>query len=200
MLRALFVALDEWCGQGLEPPLSVYPQVQNGTLVDWHQSSTGFPQLAGVKYPQVIQQPELFDYGPRWQRERIIDRQPPGRGKSYRVLVPKCDEDGNAVACLSPPEVRVPLGTYTGWNLRSKAAGAEGELVSLTGSFIPFATTRQQRADSKDPRRSVEARYGSAAAYEKLLRATCLQMVQTRYLLIEDIERVVSTHRGRYPK
>jgi hypothetical protein len=144
-LRALLLALDRWAETGDTPPASMYPQIEKGTLVDWQQKSTGFPKIPGIQYPAVIQQPSFWDYGPRWLSEQIIERQPPEPRGNYRVLVPKCDTDGNELDCLLPPEVKVPIATYTGWNLRNKEAGAEGELVSLRGSYIPFAVTNVQR-------------------------------------------------------
>jgi len=125
LLRALVLALDRWA-QGREPaPPSVYPTIRRRTLVAWDRESTGFPAIPGVRYPGVIQQPSFWDYGPRWQTHQIIDRQPPKARGNYRVLVPRCDADGNVLGCLLPPEVAVPVATYTGWNLRRKGAGAE---------------------------------------------------------------------------
>jgi hypothetical protein len=37
--------------------------------------------------------------------------------------------------------MRVPLGTYTGWNLHRTSYG-EGDLASLNGMFIPFKKTK----------------------------------------------------------
>ena len=48
--------------------------------------------------------------------------------------MPKVDEDGNDVAGIRLPAVRVPIGTFTGWNLRPRGL-AEGELAGLLGSF-----------------------------------------------------------------
>src|SRR5262249_42870501 len=41
-LRALLDALDAWVRDGTPPPPGVYPRIDQGTLVDWHQASTGF--------------------------------------------------------------------------------------------------------------------------------------------------------------
>ena len=70
---------------------------------------------------------------------------PPGTNGFYEVRVPKSDRDGNDTGTLLPVEVAVPLATYTGWNLRRRDAGAEGMLVSLAGSYIPFARTKEER-------------------------------------------------------
>ncbi len=189
-LRALLLALDRWAGGGKPAPPSIYPTIRAGTLVAWDQLSTGFPTILGVRYPGVIQQPSFLDLGPRWQEQRIIDLQPPIPRGDYRVLAPRCDADGNEVDCLSPPEVAVPVATYTGWNLRSREAGAENELVSLRGSYLPFPITKTDRVSNGDPRRSLDERYGTLQEYLAQLQAKCRELEKAGYLLGEDIERI----------
>ena len=145
----------------------------------------------------MIQQPSLFDYGPFWLSRGIIDKHPPGVLDDYKVLVPRCDADGNALGCLLPPEVAVPVATHTGWNLRSKAAGAENELVSLKGSYLPFAVTEAQRLKAEDPRRSLQQRYGSFEVYIRRLKEQCAQLQRKGYLLEEDVQRIVATQQAR---
>src|SRR5207248_1129877 len=95
-----------------------------------------------------------LDYGPRFAKG-IIDKVLPITLKdSYRVLVPKIDSDGNELAGVRVPEVAVPAGTATGWNVRAADAGGAGELCYLQGSFVPFARTKAEREAKKDPRLS----------------------------------------------
>jgi hypothetical protein len=197
VLRALILALDRWTQGGTTPPPSVYPTIAGGTLVGWDQKSTGFPAIPGVRYPGVIQQPPLLDFGPRWGSQGIIDRQPPLARGEYRVLVARCGPDGNELGCLLPPEVAVPLATFTGWNLRRREAGAEGELWSLKGSYLPLARTKAQRERAGDPRPSLEERYGTVETYLKQLTARCREMQAAGYLLEEDVERVVRRQQER---
>ncbi|MCO6459299.1 MAG: hypothetical protein J5I93_28655 [Pirellulaceae bacterium] len=196
-LRCLLLALDRWTAGGPPAPVSVHPTIADGTLVDWRQAATGFPDLPGVRYPGVIQQPAWLDFGPRWLSERIVDLQPPVVRGDYRVLVPRCDADGNDLGCLLPPEVAVPVATYTGWNLRSSEAGAENQLVSLQGSFLPFAVTRSERDSAKDPRPSLEERYDSLEKYLELLEDRCQQLARSGYLLAEDVPRIMQVQRER---
>ena len=196
-LRALLLSLDRWSRDGTPAPPSVRPTIAAGTLVDWKQTATGFPRIPGVRYPSVIQRPPLLDFGPRWRGERIIDLQPPKKLGHYRVLVPRCNSDGNEVDCLSPPEVTVPVATYTGWNLRSKAAGAENELVSLRGSYFPFPVTAKQRKRTGDPRASLEERYGSLEKYLRRLKSACLSLKSKGYLLEEDVVRTIKIQKKR---
>jgi hypothetical protein len=190
-LRALLDALDGWVRSGTPPPPSVYPRIDQGTLVDWRQKSTGFPALPGIRYPEVIQAPPCLDYGPDFAERGIISTEPPRKRGTYVVLVPKSGPDGNDLGTLLPPEVAVPLATYTGWNLRRRDVGAEGMLASLAGSYNPFARTRAERKTSGDPRPSIEERYGTFAEYRKQFAATCAVLVKQGYLLQEDATRLL---------
>lgn len=197
MLRALLLALDRWNAAGKEPPPSVYPTIRGGDLVAWTQNATGFPEIPGIRYPGVIQQPSYLDFGPRWREQRIVDRQPPLARGDYRVRVPRSDADGNDAGCLSAPEVAVPVATYTSWRLRREEAGAANELVSLTGSYIPFPVTKAEREQSGDPRPSLEERYGTLENYLDKLAALCREYESAGYLLKEDTERTLRIQRER---
>src|SRR5262249_7948117 len=94
LLRALLDALDAWVKDGTAPPASVYPRIDQQRLVKWTQAATGFPALPGVRYPEVIQQPPVLDFGPSFERG-IIDHEPPEVRGQYVVLVPKSGPDGN---------------------------------------------------------------------------------------------------------
>lgn len=196
-LRALLLALDRWTKDGSPPPPSIYPKLSDHTLVDWNSAGTGFPNIPGVRYPEIIQQPGWLDFGPRWQTERIIDFQPPQFRGNYKVLAPRCGPDGNEVGCLLPPEVAVPVATYTGWNLRRASAGAEGQLVSLTGSYLPFPRTRADRERTGDPRKSIEERYSSVDDYVQQFKEVCQTLLSGGYLLEEDSVRLIQLHRER---
>jgi hypothetical protein len=198
-LRALLDALDAWVVSGKQPPPSVYPRLYNGTLVDWHQKATGFPNLPGVKYPQRIHQPAAQDNGPQFHSHGLLTVVPPKILGHFVVHVPKCDADGNDLGTLLPAEVMVPLATYTGWNVRREDVGAPGALVSLMGSYIPFPRTKAERQKTGDPRQSLAERYGDFAAYQKRFAAACADLVQRRYLLPEDEQRLTAG-RARYQK
>lgn len=196
-LRALLTALDRWVTDEAAPPPSAYPRIADGTLVDWQQRHTRFPMIPGVRYPEVIHAPLCLDRGPRWAAERIIDHQPPVIRGVYRTLAAKTNADGNDLGCLLPVEVAVPLATFTGWNLRKADVGAENELLSLTGSYIPFVGTPGQRITWSDPRLSVRERYSSLEDYEQHLQAEAARLVEARYLLQEDAERLTPLWRQR---
>jgi hypothetical protein len=189
-LRALLDSLDAWVREGTQPPPSVYPRIDSGTLAGWKQAESGFPALPGVRYPEVIQCPSAFDYGSEFLTKGILSIDPPRVLGRYVVRVPHSGPDGNDLGTLLPPEVALPLATYTGWNLRRREAGAEAMLVSLAGSYIPLPRTRAQRQATGDPRESIEERYGSFDEYRQRFTAACDDLVKRRYLLAEDADRL----------
>lgn len=184
-LRGLLVALDEWVREDKAPPASIYPRLDDRTLVAWTREATGFPKIPDVRFPLVIQQPSFNDFGPLFATKRIITIDPPRVGSDYKVLVPKGDADGNDQGMLLPPEVAVPLGTYTGWNLRRKEFGADGALANLAGAFIPFPLNDK----TKDPRPPISKRYMDKRAYTDFLDDACIRLVRERYMLDEDRPR-----------
>ena len=139
------VALDRWASTGRQPPESRYPRLADGTLVDLPAFGKLFPPIPGVNLPGGFYRPFRLDFGPRWESEGIADCVPPRAGPVYRTLVPAVDADGNEVAGIRLPDVAVPLGTYTGWNLRGAACGAEGMLVPYHGSYLPLRATPDER-------------------------------------------------------
>jgi hypothetical protein len=181
-LRGLLLALDEWVRTGKAPPASIYPRLSDRTLADWTQEATAFPKIPGVRFPKVIQQPSYNDYGPMFLSKGIITLEPPKVIAPYKVLVPHNDADGNDQGMLLPPEVAVPLGTYTGWNLRRKEHGADAALTSLQGSFIPFAA----RDSKDDPRPPIVKRYENLKDYKLHLDDVCANLVKERYMVAED--------------
>jgi hypothetical protein len=191
-LRALLDSLDAWVALGKMPPKSIYPRIDAGTLVDWRQKSTCFPALPGVRYPDVIQAPPFLDHGSDFALKGIISVEPPRKRGAYVVLVPKNDRDGNDLGTLLPPEVAVPLATYTGWNLRRRDVGAEGMLVTNTGSYIPFPRTKAKRRESGDPRASLEERCGDFKVYFRAFAKTCATLVKRELLHQEDADRLVA--------
>ena len=187
--QALFLAMDRWITDGTPPPPSVHPRIADGTLVEWQAERSGWTPLPDVRYPAVIQQPELLDYGKDFEKQRRIERQPPLRsGKLYGVRVPALDADNNELGALQMPSVAVPLATFTGWNLRNPAIGAPGELLRLTGGRIPFPRTAADRERTGDPRRAVTERYGSFEEYKEQYMAAARQLQAAGYLVEEHMD------------
>jgi hypothetical protein len=132
-----------------------------------------------------------LDYGPDFSTGIISKVLPVVLPETYRVLVPKVDVDGNETSGIRLPDVAVPLGTATGWNVRAPEAGAAGALCYLQGSFIPFARTKAEREANKDPRLSVEERYKDHADYTERVKQAAAALQRQGYLLEEDVTRIV---------
>jgi len=188
VLRALITAMDRWATLGMPPPPSQIPRVLDGTLVAPTPEATAFPQIPGMTFRGLHNRQLFLDYGLRVQDGRISSAPAsPPSDEGYIILVPKTDADGNDVSGIRLPWIRVPLGTYTGWNLQT-AELAEGELSGLLGSYLPFAKTQSERVRTADPRMSIEERYKDAQDYLDRMRGEMEAMVKDRFLLAEDVE------------
>ncbi len=117
--------------------------------------------------------------------------EPPLVGAAYNVLVPQVDADGNPIDGLRNTNVQVPLGTYTGWNIR-KAGFSEGDSCDLTGAFIPFFKTEAERRAAGDPRLSLEERYPTHQDYVGKVTAAANDLVSKRLLLREDADSIIA--------
>ena len=91
--------------------------------------SQGFPNIPGVTYTGWYNPVDVLD--------KSVLPNMPIPGKSYTILVPKTDSDGNSISGIRTPDVQVPIATYTGWALR-RAPFAANEDCALTGQYIPF--------------------------------------------------------------
>ena len=119
-LRALLVALDEWADRGIAPPKSNYPTLDDKTLVSLEAARAAFPAIPGVKFPTVINELALPDFGSGFKSTGgRITQQPPTLGAKYQLFVPKPDADGLDLAGIRPMEVAAPVATLTGWALRA---------------------------------------------------------------------------------
>lgn len=190
LLRGLLTAMDEWVQQDQAPPPSVYPKIADGTLVPWQENQSGWKPLPGVRYPEVIHQPDFVDRGPLFLSKRRITIHPPKVAGQYNVLISGYADDNNERGCLLLPSVAVPVATFTSWNLRKREIGAETELLSLAGGYVPFAQTKIERLKLGDPRPSLQERYGNFEAYQKQCEEHLARLARSRYVLEEDVPRI----------
>jgi hypothetical protein len=191
VLRALMVSLDLWVTKRIAPPPSQYPTVKEGTLVEPRPRRIRFPNIPGVRFAGLHNRQLFLDYGPKILRGKLDLHPPRTNGGEYTILVPKVDRDGNDVAGIRLPAIQVPIATYTGWNLRPRGL-AEGELAGLLGSFVPFPETKAKRRKTGDPRSSIEERYRNRADYVSQVSRAARILVEKRYLLPEDAERMIA--------
>jgi hypothetical protein len=180
--RAMIANMDAWIRSNTMPPPSRYPRIADGTLVSL--TNYAFPEIPGVNKPHEVSVAYRLNLGPEWPN--AITTQPPVAGTAFPVLIPQVDEDGNERDGVRSPELRVPLATYTGWNLRDPSIGAPDQRVSFEASYIPFAKTPEERKKNGDPRRSIAERYPSREEYLNRYRDAVNEVIQQRYVLPED--------------
>jgi len=87
-------------------------------------------------------------------------------------------------------EIRVPLGTNMGWNVRAPGFRAPN-LCGLSGSYIPFAATKAERRASGDPRKSLEERYSDHDRYVRAVEKAANDLMKEGFLLQEDADRFI---------
>jgi hypothetical protein len=190
--RALLVDLQQWIVDGTEPPPSLYPTLDAGTLVP--VSTIDYPYVPAVNFTPagVFAQKFYLDRGAQFDVNDIsgVMAEPPLKGAGYNTLVPKIDENGNTADGLRNTTVQVPLGTYMGSNVR-RAGFSEGDSCDLTGSFIPFFRTQAERLAAGDQRPSLEERYPTHADYVAKVTAAANGLVNRRLLLPQDAAFII---------
>ena len=173
-MRALVVAMERWVTDGSEPPASRFPSRADGTLV----------VLEALKLPQIGGDTPQPPFNPL----EVMDHAsvPPTAGEAYPVFVPAVDADGIPEGGIKTAFAQAPLGSYLGWNLRKPGFG-EGELCSLTGSFVPFP---KETADD-DSRLPLSERYADANAYLSAVKVAADSLVAEGLMLPDDVGYVM---------
>jgi hypothetical protein len=189
LLRAALASLDRWVSEGEEPPASAVPRLADGSAVAAEATREVYARIPGARFPDRVSRPVRLDFGPRV--DQGVVELPPKIGAPYVTVVSAVDADGNDTAGIRPPELRVPVATFTGWNPRHPEQGAPGDLMAMMGSTLPFARTAAERQASGDPRPSLAERYGDRDGYLARVRSDAQAMVAARHLLAEDVDAVV---------
>ena len=193
LMRAALYHLDRWVTHDEEPPSNGYPNYADGSIVEAGELTDWFEGLPGVEFPRHHKVMRRLDFGSNRAVPSVI---PPEVGDEYPPLVSAVDGDGNEIGGIRLPAIGVPLATYTGWNVRHSDIGGAGQVLSpggtLVGGAIPFAVTRNDRLASGDPRPSIEERYGSREEYLARVRECAEALVESGYLLTEDVAVLVS--------
>jgi hypothetical protein len=190
-MRALLLAFDYWVRDGIEPPESRVPRIDDGTLVQADQQSTGFPSIPGVNYYGLYNASGGRDFGPRVQGNRgVIDYLRPHVLRPYQVLVPKVDNIGNDIAGIRHPYVEAPTATLTGWNPR-RPEFTEGDLCETSGMWIPLSKTRMDAQRTGDPRPSLEELYGDHTGYVRAVAGSALSLWSQRLFLFDDVLQII---------
>jgi hypothetical protein len=165
------------------PPDSRLPHIADGTLVP--AKEVVLPPVPGLTRPRAANDVAPL---PDWT-------QPQAPARAWRALVPQVDLDGNERAGIRLPDIAVPRGTFTGWNLYA-APYASGELADRDGTFLAFAETPAARQAAGDPRPSLQERCADAAAYGAAVRDCVAALQRDRLLLAEDAEQYARAAAG----
>jgi len=204
--RALFIDLEDWVVRNTTPPDNQVPKLADGTLVRPQQVT--FPTMKGVTWPvsgtqtpipdfqyrALVNTMPLLDFGPQYRPEDesgIPTLLPPRQlGKEYAILVPQVDPvTGLGKAGIKAVDVQAPTGTSLEFNY--VATPGITDLVSLTGSFIPFHKRDAERIAAGDTRPSLESLYGTQAAYVAKVTQAANSLVAQRFLLQRDADRII---------
>ena len=198
LLRAALFNLDRWVTDGVQPPPSQHPRLDDGTAVSqvfYLGAAPGIPSRNRPDSERLWRVREL-DVGA--DADRGIAAYPVKEGREYPHLVPAADADGNDLAGIRLPDLTVPVGTHTGWNLRHPDTGAPEQLMSMQGSSHWFPATAAQRSEQDDPRLSIEERYSGRDDYAAQAKAAANKLAEAGYLLSEDVDLVVQSCLARY--
>jgi hypothetical protein len=187
--RALLLDLDEWVRKGIEPPSSQYPTIAKGQLVPLPR--VHFPAAPAFPFTTYMPQVWRMDLGSEYSTSRVITNEPPRLGAAYPILVPQVNADGNDVGGIGLPELAVPLGTYTGWNIAVPALKDLGYLSGLVGGFEPFPLKREDRQKSGDARISIQERYANREDYLDRVKKAADALVRERFMLEQDVRAVL---------
>ena len=97
--------------------------------------------------------------------------------------------DGNERAGIRLPDIAVPRGTFTGWNLY-RSPYPDGELADRDGTFLAFPATESEREHNNDPRPSIATRY-PGGSYAVAVRTVTEALLRDRLLLPEDAKHLM---------
>ena len=189
VVRALILDLDAWTRGASEPPPSRYPSIATRDLVAL--KDVGFPVHRSFSFAPYVPPVWRMDFGPAFSTAGVISLEPPQIGAPYQVLVPQVNADGNDTAGVRLPEVAVPLGTHTGWNLTIPVYRDLQYLGGLVGSFEPFRRTKEEREAAGDARLSIAERYKDQADYLAQVKRAADDLVAQRFLRAEDVPAVL---------
>jgi len=205
LLRGLWVALDNWVTSGTLPPASVNPSVSAGTATfiptdgaytalgigSVPITSLGYPNLpSGLnQYSGLVTVRNAWNFGANYE-QGILDVLP-GKptGKFYKASVPKTNAYGNDLGGIALPELVAPIGSNSGWALRSASSGGKSDGLDgceAAGQFVPFALDDASKL-AGDPRPSLTALYGSKANWVTARVAAATTLGSLGLLLPNDV-------------
>jgi hypothetical protein len=152
-------------------------------------AAIGYPELPASinQFSGLVTLRNFWDYGTRFD-QGILDTVPGvATGKLYPTHVPRVDANGNDLPGIRTPEVVAPLGSNSGWALRSLSVGGSANGLDgceAAGQFVPFALTDATKLPG-DPRPSITALYGDKAGFVAA-RTAAAQALQAQGLMLPN--------------
>ncbi len=177
--RAFITRLDEWCSQGLEPPASRHPRIDDATAVTREKVLEEFRDrsdvalLAPEKLGGICALTFSGDY------DGGITDHPVQEGSMYPCYVSAINSDYNETAGIQLPDTLFPLGCHTGWNPMAKETGAGDQAATFAGFTLFFSAEE------------VLARYQNRDNYLQLVTDHADSMISEGLLLTEDKDWMV---------
>ena len=200
-VNALRLHFRNWVMKGTTPPPNRYPLLADGTLVAANKTAMGFPTLPGLRatLPEAdFIMPVLdYDFGPQFNTldgSGVASKAPPPIKQVLQMMAPKVDADGNELGGVPVALLDAPLGTYLGWNVTADGAMPfhQGQICNYAGGMLPFARTAAERLANKDPRPSLQERYGSHDGYVQAVKKATERAVRAGFLLPEDATGLIA--------
>ena len=172
LIRAALLNMLEWIEGSSIPPSSQIPRIADGTLVSRKAVLSKFENVSGLdRLPDVDALPHLSVIDLGLLASQGVCNFPARETQPYPALVCDVGDDVNEVAGIRLPDLTVPLGFHTGWNLRHEDSGGADQLATFAGFSIFDRTMVSRRAKPK---------------YIEQVRISVDELVDQRFVLKED--------------
>lgn len=190
--ESLLSAMVVWVNEGELPPPSVYPRISRGTLLMSHLGDSAddinpavWRVIPGINHPRTLYQVAYADFGPGFLTDGIAQLTDLNSKQKYGTRVPVTGNDNNDLATdlILPPLTAVPLATFVPWNLRAVASGADTELATLSGGYLPLPLTEQDARDAGDPRPAIGSLYRDFDDYLQQYESATDALIARGFLL-----------------
>ena len=185
LTRAALVQLDRWIADGVEPPPSAHPRIDDGSAVSRAEVLRRFAErrLATLD-AERLSRIRTIDLGPA--AASGVGAYPAQEGAEYAAFVSEIDADWNETAGIRLPDLTSPIGSHSGWNPRHPDNGAP----ELAAHFVGFTTFW--------PRDDLKRRYGDRESYAQRVAADAQALAAAGRILAEDERLVVENALARW--
>jgi len=198
LLRAAFANLEKWVSDGVPPPESRHPRIDDGTAVSRDNVLDAFDALPKQVTPDRSKLWVLRAMNLGERSSEGIGEYPTAEGDRYVCFVSAVDLDGNEVGGIRLPDLSQAVATHAGWNVRHPSTGAPDQQIPMIGFSRWFPKTETERENMDDPRVSITERYKDRDEYVDLVTRDAERLAKDGYILTQDIEMVVRNAVDRY--